>query len=270
MTYYLYPYLYFIIYSFLGWVCECLYCSYLEKKIINRGFVNGPFCPIYGFGALAIFKMLSPFTNSYLTVFFAGMIITSIIEYIASYVLEKLFQTTWWDYSDYPYNLNGRICLKNSVLFGLMTVALHFFVHPTISSFVGRLSFNSMRIIAFAFTLLFFLDFSETIYSILRLNNKLKTLEIIKEEALLKYAEFGHELGVDAFLRKIKELPQNSAINLNNGLEDILIRFRTKFTEIKFSEKRLLRAFPRMRNLSSPYIQAIREFIEERRNIDQK
>ncbi|MDO5096265.1 MAG: putative ABC transporter permease [Peptostreptococcaceae bacterium] len=266
MEYYLRIYIYFIIYSFLGWVCECLYCSYLDKRIVNRGFVSGPVCPIYGFGALAILKMLTPFTDNVLTVFLAGVLITSAIEYIASYLLEKIFQTTWWDYSNYQYNLNGRICAKNSFLFGLMAVALQFYVHPLILMWVDTVSVRAMTITAVTFTIAFSIDFSETVFTILRLNNKLKTLDEIKAEALAKYSDFGQDFGVDAILKKIKELPQQSAISLNNGMEEILTRFKMKLLEIKFSERRLLRAFPKMRNLSNPYIQAIREFLDERRN----
>ena len=107
--------LYFFIYSFLGWVCECIYCGVPAKKFINRGFLAGPYCPIYGCGALAVIYTLTPFSDNVVILFGMGVIVTSALEYITSYMMEKLFHTKWWDYSKHPFNIHGRICLKNSV-----------------------------------------------------------------------------------------------------------------------------------------------------------
>ena len=116
--------LYFFIYSFLGWVCECIYCGVPAKKFINRGFLAGPYCPIYGCGALAVIYTLTPFSDNVVILFGMGVIVTSALEYITSYMMEKLFHTKWWDYSKHPFNIHGRICLKNSILFGLMVFIL--------------------------------------------------------------------------------------------------------------------------------------------------
>lgn len=104
--------LYFFIYAFLGWVSECIYCSIGHKKIINRGFLNGPVCPIYGFGALIVIFFLKRYENNVLELFLYGIIVTSILEYITGYLLEMIFNTTWWDYSRKKFNIKGRVCLK--------------------------------------------------------------------------------------------------------------------------------------------------------------
>ncbi len=259
MQQFLQVYTYFIIYSFSGWAIESLYCSFLNKKWINRGFISGPFCPIYGFGALAIIAVLHPLTN-FFAVFFAGLLITSCIEYFSSYLLEKLFHTTWWDYSDYPFNLNGRVCLKNSILFGVLSITLHFYIHPFISLEVAQLSFTTLGIITLGFTLLFTIDCTETIFSILKLNNRLKSLEEIKSEALARFAEIDFDFGLKAFVEKISELP---SIPEQYSLDELYLRFKEIASKLKFSERRLLKAFPRMKNLEIPLLQSVRDFIEE-------
>ena len=107
----------FTIYSLLGWVCESTYCSILAKKLINRGFLNGPFCPIYGVGALLIVKLLSPFSHNLVILFFASLLLTSLLEYLTGFAMEKLFHAKWWDYSHRRFNIQGRVCLGNALIF---------------------------------------------------------------------------------------------------------------------------------------------------------
>ncbi|HBB29668.1 MAG TPA: hypothetical protein DC000_10580, partial [Clostridiales bacterium] len=107
-------FIYFIMYSVIGWICEVIFCSIPEKKFINRGFLNGPLCPIYGFGALIVIFFLTPFKDSIFLVFIFGLIVTSTLEYFTSYAMEKLFHSKWWDYSNNRFNINGRVCLLNS------------------------------------------------------------------------------------------------------------------------------------------------------------
>lgn len=139
--------LYFFIYSFLGWVCECIYCGIGARRFINRGFLEGPYCPIYGWGALIVLYALEPFKNNLVLLFFAGMILTSLLEYATSVVMEKMFHSTWWDYSNRRFNLNGRICLRNSVMFGVMGVVVVRIIHPVIDSFLIKIrrQFRSSR-----------------------------------------------------------------------------------------------------------------------------
>ena len=108
-----------IIYSFLGWIVECTYCVLGTGVWINRGFLYGPFIPIYGFGAVLVLGAINYLPNNIFIIFLGSIIITSILEYLTSYLMELFFHTRWWDYSELPFNLNGRICLLNSLLFGI-------------------------------------------------------------------------------------------------------------------------------------------------------
>ena len=120
----------FFIYSFLGWVCETVYCSIGGRRFVNRGFLNGPLCPVYGFGALIVVWAMQPFYKSVLLTFVAGVVLTSILEYITGWLLETLFHLKLWDYSERFLNINGRVCLKNSLMFGILAVVTVFYIHP--------------------------------------------------------------------------------------------------------------------------------------------
>lgn len=113
-------FLLFIIYSVLGWAIETIVTCIINKKFVDRGFLIGPYLPIYGTGALAIIVLLKPYYNDYVALFVMCVIICSIIEYLSSYFMEKIFKARWWDYTHIPFNINGRICLCFSIAFGFM------------------------------------------------------------------------------------------------------------------------------------------------------
>ncbi|MGL5346231.1 MAG: putative ABC transporter permease [Peptostreptococcaceae bacterium] len=183
--------IYFFIYSFFGWICESIYCSIGNKKLINRGFLNGPICPIYGFGALLIVYILANIENVAI-LFIYGVIVTSTLEFIGGYLLEKIFNARWWDYSNKKFNLRGRVCLKNSILFGVLCIALMKLIHPRVVDFVGDIPYTMLLIISIIIFILFLLDLSITINAINKLNHKLKGLDDIIFE-LSKVPEKLHE-----------------------------------------------------------------------------
>lgn len=137
--------LYFCIYSFLGWIIEVVYHAVSQGRIVNRGFLNGPVCPIYGFGALTVVSLSGaaaakdPSLSNPVTVFFFGMLLASCIEYFAGWLLDKLFRAQWWDYSDKPWNLRGYICLEFSILWGIASVIEIFILHPFIETLTAPL-----------------------------------------------------------------------------------------------------------------------------------
>lgn len=110
----------FFVYSVLGFITELIFCSLVEKKIVlNRGFLIGPYCPIYGVAAVIMSVFLKRYNSDPIVVFSMGALIATTVEYLTSYLMEKLFKTRWWDYANESFNVNGRVCLKNSILFGL-------------------------------------------------------------------------------------------------------------------------------------------------------
>lgn len=139
--------LYFFLYSMAGWVGETIYCSVGDKKFVNRGFLTGPMCPIYGTGATVFSVCLMPFYEKYgyskwyiiLLVIFLGMILADIVEFLTSLIMEKLFNARWWDYSNKKFNIQGRICLGHTMYWGIATGLFIYVIHPFVTDFVTKL-----------------------------------------------------------------------------------------------------------------------------------
>lgn len=163
----------FLIYSIIGWLVESTFVTIQTKKITNRGFLIGPYCPIYGWGSLIMTLYLEPYKNNIITVFLLSVIICSILEYLTSYFMEKLFKTRWWDYSNKKFNLNGRICGENALLFGLGGVLIIYLVHPFITAILLKINQTILQIITIIILILFIID---TIISLNIVNKFKKTL----------------------------------------------------------------------------------------------
>lgn len=148
----------FLFYSFLGWCMEMVVCYFSTKKWVNRGFLIGPICPIYGWGCLLIILLLNRYLNDPLVLFVMAMLICSLLEYFTSYLMEKLFKARWWDYTHKKYNINGRICLDNIVAFGLLGLLLSYCIHPLIMSFISKLSLNIINIVAIVLCVIYLVD----------------------------------------------------------------------------------------------------------------
>lgn len=148
----------FIFYSMIGWIIEVVDQFYRQKKFINRGFLLGPYCPIHGLGALLMLILLSKFFNNTLVLFINSVLLCTVLEYITSYVLEKIFRARWWDYSDYKFNLNGRVCLQNSLFFGLAGVIIVKFSQPFLLNSLLSLSTTTLNIICIVILIIFGTD----------------------------------------------------------------------------------------------------------------
>ena len=122
----------FIIYAFLGWCTEVSYAALDRGIFVNRGFLNGPYCPIYGFGVVIVVTILTPLQDNLLLLFFGSFLLTSVLEYITGFLLEKVFHDRWWDYSNKPFNIHGYVCLKFSIYWGLACTFIMKVIHPII------------------------------------------------------------------------------------------------------------------------------------------
>lgn len=128
---------YFLIYSCLGWCLEVVYAAVTTGKLVNRGFLNGPVCPIYGFGMVIVLYALTPLVDNTLLLYLGGVILPSALELVGGWALYKLYRTRWWDYSDYPFNIGGYICLEFCLLWGVGTLVVMRIVHPIIAGLVA-------------------------------------------------------------------------------------------------------------------------------------
>ena len=155
-------FLLFIILSFLGWLMEEVLGIIKNKKIPNRGFLIGPICPIYGIGGLLMIFLLEKYENDLLALFIMATILGAVLEYFTSYIMEKLFKVRWWDYSNRKYNINGRICLYISLLFGLLGVIT---IHVLKPFFMGILNMMPNVVLIILFILILGIFITDLIVS---------------------------------------------------------------------------------------------------------
>lgn len=176
----------FLLFCVLGYLAEMTMCAIVDRKITNRGFLCGPVIPIYGVGSIALIWLLTPFKDHPLLIFILGVVITTIIEYITSYLLEKIFHNKWWDYSNNKYNINGRICLLNSLLFGIGALVVIYFANPWISEFLLQIKDSFLITFSIIFFLIFIFDIVYSCIVAYSLRNRIIIVENLKNEKLSK------------------------------------------------------------------------------------
>lgn len=169
-------FLYFIIYAFFGWTYETLLCSILQKSFVNRGFLNGPLCPVYGFGSLLVIYSLGSVSGNLYLLFLGSAVLTTVLEYITSFLLEKLFATKWWDYSHLKYNLNGRVCVAGSLVFGLLSVLLIRLFHPAVKRLIDEIPKTYLLPLCLVLFILILTDLIVTVSTVVSFNGKLAVI----------------------------------------------------------------------------------------------
>ena len=148
----------FMFYSIVGWIIEVIYTFITDKKIVNRGFLIGPYCPIYGVGCLLIIILLKKYTDDFIVLFIMSMLICSLLEYLTSYVMEKLFNARWWNYSNRKFNINGRVCLETLIPFGIFGSLILLVVNPFVVSIFNKIPDNIFKVITILFFIIFVID----------------------------------------------------------------------------------------------------------------
>lgn len=159
----------FFIFSFTGWVIEVVHTYPMYKKFVNRGFLIGPILPIYGTGGILMTLFLSKYKEDLIVLFCMAMIICSLLEYMTSYVMEKIFKTRWWDYSNKQFNINGRICLSNIIGFGIVGVLFISYINPFLTDLLYKVDPVLLKVIVSVITAIFLADLivsTKIIYSI--------------------------------------------------------------------------------------------------------
>ena len=257
---------FFIVYSVAGWIVEVIFHAVVKGKIVNRGFLNGPVCPVYGFGmilVLLIYNMVG--SDNTFIVFLEGVIFTTLIELIAGFILDKFFHARWWDYSSMPLNLNGYICAGFSLIWGLAVVfvikQVHVFIYNVTSGLIPEHIGWPILAVLYA---IFILDTTVTVLTLIGLNKKLDELDHISASikrvsdrmtdtvgnTSLKVTQKAQESAVQASLAKaqIRDAAEESreALELRrrelqekyDSLRESIIRHR------HYGMGRILNAFP--------------------------
>lgn len=213
---------YFIIYSVIGFIIETVF-GLLTKGVIEsrKSFLYGPFCGIYGLGAVIMIVGLQKFKKNNYTLFAGGFIIGSIVEYVISLIGELIFNIKWWDYSDMPFNIDGRICIWFSIFWGLLAIYLMVHINPKVDKFIEKIPKNILKNTTIVLTILLFLDFLITCFAL-----KMFYVRLVNNYELdIK--------GVDKYISKYTELYEQPAIK--------------KFVDKNFSDEKMMKTFPNIK-----------------------
>lgn len=244
---------YFFIYGFMGWSCEVIYAAIIDGRFVNRGFLNGPICPIYGFGVLFVLTLLEPIRENFLFLFIGSVILTSALEFVTGFLLEKVFKMQWWDYSNERFNIHGYICLKFSIVWGFACLIVVDIIHPFFMKAVEIIPINIGIILISILSFLFITDIIATIIGINRTNKYLNLLsksgsqlrklsdsigENISDKTI-QFAQKGETLKND-----IKEKRQKTINDLEKQRAEIQRKHEEMLKNMPMTAKRIRSAFP--------------------------
>lgn len=291
----------FFIYAFLGWCMEVAFAACKSGRFVNRGFLNGPVCPIYGFGMVGVAVLLSPLKDNLLWMYLGSAVITTVIEYITGWMLERIFHAKWWDYSDMPLNIGGYVCLLFSLIWGALCVVIVRYVHPAIAGLVEHLPNWLTIVLDGLFVSAIAVDLAATLATIRKLASRLSTLErmagelhslsdnigrrisdstlaaksrVEAGEARLKEETAKLESARDALSdrmasgrERVTEKLEQSAEASRQRLNELKAKFDAALEENTAGQRRLMNAFPNLKSRRNPEaLQALRERIERMRN----
>lgn len=273
----------FFIYAFLGWCTEVSYAATKTGKFVNRGFLNGPWCPIYGFGVVIVLAFLEPLKDNLFLLFLGSVVLTSALEWLTGFLLEKLFAQRWWDYSNEPFNLSGYICLRFSLAWGFACLFVVKLLHPTVLLFIRLIPHLVGLILLGILLVVMAIDLAATVSAIAKLNRRLALIDELAGRIREASNDFGEDLAervLDAaekgadWREDLEELSDRLAQRreeFSDDLDELKDDFQARLDARKaqnrqqlqewkdsvqalmdkesFGQKRLLKAFPSLRSL---------------------
>ena len=300
----------FFVYAFLGWCTEVSFAALTSGRFVNRGFLNGPVCPIYGVGVVIVLFFLEPLRKNTVLLFVGSVLLTSLLEWLTGFVLEKIFHQRWWDYSNEPFNLGGYICLRFSIAWGLACLIVVDIIHPSIVWLIHLVPHTLGLILLTLFSAGMLVDLAATVRTIARMNRQLTQLDELAgrikalsnelgenlAERVIDAAERGNDLKEDfqENLEDVKDALVQRREDLQENLDDVkdalaqrrmqyqmdqaerqeqrqqdLAELRAKLEEALnrpiFGQRRLMRAFPRMRSTThTQALERLRQWMEKR------
>lgn len=234
----------FFIYCIIGWICEVIYCAFLERKFLNRGFLSGPYLPIYGFGAVAVLKLIEPFVSNIFLLFFLSLVVTSIIEYVGSYSLETVFNVKLWDYSKHKVNINGRVSLFNSLMFGLLSVFVVYVINPFVNEMVLTLSRTFQNYFATIIVIVMSFDFVHSVIKMRAFNKALEEIKQKSEEFKIRLSaniESGKTELTQAIKDKWNKEVSQSKAKLAKQYKRIILTYPSMKSKSKFIDNHLIK-----------------------------
>lgn len=265
--------LYFFVYGFLGWCTEVAFAACKERKFVNRGFLNGPICPIYGIGVGIVVQFLTPYKENLVLLYIASVVMVTALEWVTGFILEKIFHNKWWDYSKMPLNLNGYVCLLFSLIWGVACVLIVDFIHPLIHKGLSWIPFPVGMTLIVVLSIVMFVDLYVTASTILKMNKHLEKMKeiaadlhrisdelgesIYQEVVEVLERKDGWKLKVQEASGDFKDKIQGASGGVKDKIQGVSDEAMEKIADLKkkYKEiggkgtqisKRLLKAFPRI------------------------
>lgn len=225
--------LYFFVYGFLGWCTEVAFAAWKEHRFVNRGFLNGPICPVYGIGVTLVVHFLSPYRSNLIILYITSTIIVTALEWLTGFILERVFHNKWWDYSNMPLNLNGYVCLLFSLIWGVACVLIVDFIHPVIHKLLLYIPVIVGVIILIILGIGMFADLYVTASGILKMNKRLAAMQEIADEL----HEISDKIGENIYKNTIAAMETQDAIkdSVTEKQEELKDSFTAKQEEFKDS-----------------------------------
>ena len=276
--------LYFFVYGFLGWCTEVAFAACKERKFVNRGFLNGPICPIYGIGVGIVVQFLTPYKENLVLLYIASVVMVTALEWVTGFILEKIFHNKWWDYSKMPLNLNGYVCLLFSLIWGAACVLIVDFIHPLIHKVLSWIPFPVGMTLIVVLSIVMFVDLYVTASTILKMNKHLEKMKeiaadlhrisdelgesIYQEVVEVLERKDGWKLKVQEASGDFKDKIQGASGGVKDKIQGVSDEAMEKIADLKKKYKeiggkgtqisrRLLKAFPRIE--SERYREAIED-----------
>lgn len=220
--------LYFIFYSILGWLIEVCYMTLELGEFQNRGFLNGPICPIYGFGVLLVMVALTPLQDNIIILFWGSLFLCTSLELLVGIGLQKIYHNKWWDYSHEKYNFHGYICLKISILWGISCVVMMKVIQPLVANLVDYIPAIVGNVIIIVSCSLIALDLVVSLCVVNNLNIRLKEIEEIS--------------------RKLKISSNAIGTNISDEVLELKAKYDKLIEQKKYAQERVIKAFPTMKS----------------------
>lgn len=254
---------FFIIYAFLGWCVEIIFHAIKSRKFVNRGFLNGPVCPIYGFGMVIIIFFLEPLKENLFLLFIGAFFLTSILEFITGFVLEKIFHDKWWDYTNMPFNIKGYVCLIFSLAWGIAGVFMMKIVHPPIATSIVLLDRLLGYVILFILMALLLIDFIITIQGIIKIKSRLHILD----EIASKLRHYSDDIGKSIYKGTAFAIMTKDTVKEN--IDELKIKYNHLVEEKGFVHRRLEKSYPNIKKRLSDLYQ-LKKKKENEQPMDEK
>lgn len=257
----------FFIYGFLGWCCEVAFAACKSRKFVNRGFLNGPICPIYGIGVSIVIAFLDPFKSNPVLLYVTSVILVTLLEGITGWGMDVIFHHKWWDYSKMPLNIGGYVCPLFSLLWGICCVLIVYFVHPAIAGLIDFLPVWLGWTLILVFGVVLLIDLYATATAIFKFNRQLESMEKIASQLHEISDQIGENIYEGAiqaieYQESLQENIQGTVENIQQKVEDIQEKVEDSKQKLGDVRQKLGDSLP-TRETSEQYLSGLSDELRE-------